>query len=138
MQIIVRTVVQRWMVKRMTLIEKEAVLHQIGILPIVWEYGQGVNDCYEIVKQAPTVDAIPVEWIKQFIKKENLDIIHKVGIAYMVEQWKLHPINFEISSEDAIPVSWLTAQAENPSNSDEVRNVIDHIVYRLWKERKEE
>ena len=126
------------MVKQMALIEKEDVLHQIGILPLVWEYGQGVNDCYEIVKQAPTVDAIPVEWIKQFIKKENIDIIHKVGIAYMVEQWKLHPINFEISSEDAIPVSWLTAQAENPSNSDEVRNAIDHIVYRLWKERKEE
>ena len=39
---------------------------------------------------------------------------------------------------DAIPISWLTAQAENPSNSDELRNAIDHIVYKLWAERKEE
>lgn len=90
------------------------------------------------VEEAPTVDAIPIEWIKQFIKKENIDIIHKVGIVDMVNQWKLHPINFEISSEDAIPISWLTAQAENPSNSDELRNAIDDIVYRLWAERKEE
>lgn len=90
------------------------------------------------VEEAPTVDAIPVEWIKQFVKKENIDIIHKVGIVYMVDQWKLHPIDFEISSEDAIPISWLTAQAENPSNSDELRNAIDHIVYKLWAEREEE
>lgn len=90
------------------------------------------------VEEAPTVDAIPVEWIKQFVKKENIDIIHKVGIVDMVDQWKLHPIDFEISSEDAIPISWLTAQAENPSNSDELRNAIDDIVYRLWAERKEE
>lgn len=39
---------------------------------------------------------------------------------------------------DAIPVSWLTAQAENPSNSDSLRNAIDHIVYTMWAERKEE
>lgn len=59
------------------------------------------------VEEAPTVDAIPIEWIKQFIKKENnIDIIHKVGIVDMVEQWKLHPIDFEISSEPQwIPVS---------------------------------
>lgn len=66
------------------------------------------QDCvpgiHAVIDLERTVDAIPVEWIKQFINKENIDIIHKVGIVYMVEQWKLHPINFEISSEDAIPV----------------------------------
>lgn len=73
---------------------------------------QGMRECMEVVeeaciKDAPTVDAIPVEWIKQLIKKENIDIIHNVGVVDMVEQWKLHPIDFEISSEDAIPVKWL-------------------------------
>jgi len=59
-----------------------------------------------VIEAEPTVDAIPVEWIKQFIKKENIHIIHKVGIVHMVEQWKLHPIDFEISSEPQwIPVS---------------------------------
>ena len=39
---------------------------------------------------------------------------------------------------DAIPIKWLTAQAENPSNSDKLRNAIDYIVYTLWAEREEE
>ena len=39
---------------------------------------------------------------------------------------------------DAIPIKWLTAQADNPSNSDKLRNAIDYIVYTLWAERKEE
>lgn len=105
-----------------------------------WESGmnEGFDHAVGVIELMETVDAIPVEWIKQFIKKENIDIINKVGIVDMVNQWKLHPINFEISSEDAIPISWLTAQAENPSNSDELRNAIDDIVYRLWAERKEE
>jgi hypothetical protein len=70
----------------MTLIEKEDVLHQIGILPLVWEYGQGVNDCYEIVKQAPTVDAIPVEWIKNFIKRTNDTC--GMAVAEMLSDWE--------------------------------------------------
>lgn len=39
---------------------------------------------------------------------------------------------------EAIPIKWLTAQADNPSNSDKLRNAIDYIVYTLWAERKEE
>lgn len=38
---------------------------------------------------------------------------------------------------DAIPIEWLTAQAENPSNSDAIRNAIDYIVYKLWAERRQ-
>ncbi len=37
---------------------------------------------------------------------------------------------------EAIPIKWLTAQAENPSNSDAIRNALDYIVYTLWAERK--
>lgn len=39
---------------------------------------------------------------------------------------------------DVIPIKWLTAQADNPSNSDMLRNAIDYIVYTLWAERKED
>ena len=39
---------------------------------------------------------------------------------------------------DAVPIKLLTAQAENPSNSDTLRNAIDYIVYTLWAERREE
>lgn len=38
---------------------------------------------------------------------------------------------------DAIPIKWLLEQAENPSNTDAIRNAIDYIVYTLWAERKE-
>ena len=69
-----------------------------------------------ITDEAPTVDAIPVEWIKQFIEKENIHIMHKVGIAYMVEQWKLHPIDFEISSEP----QWIPVSKKLPNKNDYV------------------
>ena len=68
------------------------------------------------VEEAPTVDAIPVEWIKQFIKKDNIDIIHKVGVAHMVEQWKLHPIDFEISLEP----QWIPCSDRLPKQGQEV------------------
>lgn len=77
--------------------------NEIGVFPIKI----GFDDIVKVLNAQPTVDAIPVEWIKQFIKKDNIDIISKVGIVNMVEQWKLYPIDFEISSEDAIPVRWL-------------------------------
>ena len=38
----------------------------------------------------------------------------------------------------AIPIKWLTTQAENPSNSDAIRIALDYIVYTLWAKRKEE
>ena len=44
----------------------------------------------------------------------------------------------DMPTVDAIPIEWLTAQADNPSNSDKLRNAIDYIVYTLWAERKEE
>ena len=52
----------------------------------------------------------------------------------------LHAIDIvnETPTIDAVPIKWLTAQAENPSNSDALRNAIDYIVYTLWAERKEE
>ena len=69
-----------------------------------------------ITDEAPTVDAIPVEWIKQFIKKNNIDIIQKISIVDMVEQWKLHPINFEISSEP----QWIPVSKKLPNKNDYV------------------
>lgn len=34
---------------------------------------------------------------------------------------------------EAIPIKWMIEQAENPSNSDAIRNALDHIVYALWR-----
>ena len=42
------------------LIERDKVLHEIDQLSHAWEYGNAVDDCYEIVKKAPTVYAKPV------------------------------------------------------------------------------
>ena len=89
------------------LIEADALFINLDgmmeVSPTGYIHGDTVTD---MISDAPTVDAIPVEWIKQFIEKENIHIIHKVGIIHMVEQWKLHPINFAIHSEPQwIPVS---------------------------------
>lgn len=39
----------------------------------------------------------------------------------------------EAPTVDAIPIKWMIEQAENPSNSDAIRNALDHIVYALWR-----
>lgn len=87
------------------LIDADALIEHLKndpLFDLVEQYG-----LTRVIETEITIEAIPVEWIKQFIKKENIHISNKVGIVHMVEQWKLHPIDFEISSEDAIPVEWL-------------------------------
>lgn len=54
------------------LIERDKVLHEIDQLSHAWEYGSAVDDCYEIVKSAPSVNAEPVKHGK-WIYGENLD-----------------------------------------------------------------
>ena len=55
------------------------------------------------------------------------------NLKTLVKYWAI-----EEKSDETIPIKWLIAQAENPSNSDEIRNAIDHIVYKLWPEREKE
>ena len=86
-----------------------------------------------ITDEAPTVDAIPIEWIKQFIKKENIHISNKVGIVHMVEQWKLHPIDFEISSEP----QWIPVSKKLPNKNDYVIvttkfGVVIEAQFEIW------
>lgn len=72
-----------------------------------------------------------------------LDDTDLVGLHRELTQFdkdcKANTIAFlkEAPTIDAIPIKWLTAQAENPSNSDRLRNAIDYIVYTLWAERSE-
>ena len=68
----------------MDLIERDEVMHEIGKLSLAWEYGQAVKDCYEIVKKAPTVEAIPVEWINKYAN-EHRAYIH--AFSEMVACW---------------------------------------------------
>ena len=37
-------------------IDRDALLHVIGEMPLDWEYGQAVSEIYEIVKNAPTIN----------------------------------------------------------------------------------
>lgn len=46
------------------MISREQVLNEIGQLSLAWEYGQGVSDCYSIVKNAPTYGKENEEWTK--------------------------------------------------------------------------
>ena len=42
------------------LISREALLEIVGQMPLGWEYGRAVSDIYDIIKAAPTVDAVEV------------------------------------------------------------------------------
>ncbi|MBQ8144316.1 MAG: hypothetical protein IJ042_05935 [Butyricicoccus sp.] len=37
-------------------IDRDALLHVIGEMPIDWEYGRAVSDIYEIIKNAPAIN----------------------------------------------------------------------------------
>ena len=37
-------------------IDRDALLHVIGEMPLDWEYGCAVSDIYEIIKNAPAID----------------------------------------------------------------------------------
>lgn len=40
------------------LISREALLDIVGKMPLDWEYGKAVSDIYDIIKEAPAVDAV--------------------------------------------------------------------------------
>lgn len=47
----------------MTLIDVEPLLEIVGRMSTAWEYGQAVQDIYNIIKDQPIVEAIPVSWL---------------------------------------------------------------------------
>lgn len=51
-------------------IEREAALHEIGTLPLSWEYGRGIEDCYDAIAKLPLADVLPVVH-GRWIRKEN-------------------------------------------------------------------
>ena len=76
----------------MDLIERDEVMHEIGKLSLAWEYGQAVKDCYEIVKKAPTVEAIPVEYIESTMNrwKEIIGYEESVdALRILIDNWKI-------------------------------------------------
>ena len=71
-------------------------------------------------------------------------LINADAIPYVTDETYLHEFDYAyryaidaLPTVEAIPIEWLTAQADNPSNSDKLRNAIDYIVYTLWAERKD-
>ena len=42
------------------LISRSAVLDKMGKFPLCFAYGDGVKDCWDVVTNAPSVDAVPV------------------------------------------------------------------------------
>lgn len=68
------------------LIDADNVAHEIDQLSHAWEYGQAVDDCYEIVKSAPTVDAIPFSWLENFRNslKSNREEWLKLAISFLI------------------------------------------------------
>ena len=47
------------------LISRSAVLDKMGKFPLCFAYGDGVKDCWDVVTNAPAVDAVPVVRCKE-------------------------------------------------------------------------
>lgn len=48
-------------------IDRDEALRALGGFPLVWEYGQGVKDCYNALVAVPVADAVPVvhaRWVE--------------------------------------------------------------------------
>lgn len=55
-------------------ISRDAVLEKIGKLPLDWEYGTAVSDCYKIVENVPALDVAPVVHARWIPSWEPLDL----------------------------------------------------------------
>lgn len=59
----------------------------IWSFPISWEEGVGIEKCCKAVEEAPTVEAIPIEWIEHFAEKIWWEDERAV-IEDMLERWE--------------------------------------------------
>lgn len=76
------------------LIERDKVMREIDQLSHAWEYGNAVDDCYEIVKKAPAIDAIPVE---------NIQKLYKSALEYR-DRFKPYSDKWLVANDQAIGV----------------------------------
>jgi hypothetical protein len=58
-------------------------IHGIGLEPVV-----AVETVRDLIKGAPTIDAIPVEWLKKVRKGASEGDSLDVGIAEVLDMWE--------------------------------------------------
>ena len=58
-------------------------IHGIGLEPVV-----AVETVRDLIKGAPTIDAIPVEWLKKVRKDASEGDSLDVGIAEVLDMWE--------------------------------------------------
>ena len=55
-------------------IERAEALHILGTMPLDWEYGRGVSDCYDAIGAIPAADVAPVRhgrWVGPETEKDD-------------------------------------------------------------------
>ena len=79
------------------LIDREELLHIVGQMPLAWEYGQAVSDIYDIIKNQPTIEAVPVvhgEWLLRHIGHGHMwecSVCHKRPDIYVKQDTNFCP-----------------------------------------------
>lgn len=70
-------------------ISREYCLDTIAKLPLNWEYGLGVEDCYKIVENAPSIDGQVCKWIsvEDMLPKNGQIVFCYTKYFYEVLQW---------------------------------------------------
>ena len=61
------------------------------IIEDTWD--EGYIDCLKVVDETPTVNAIPIEWIKEWCNKQNSKsleerLLKRYGVITMFEDWE--------------------------------------------------
>lgn len=67
----------------MRLIDADAL--PIWSYPQEWEEGQGIKKCCDAVENAPTVEAIPISWIKSYVLSTGKAIL---PFNAMINEWR--------------------------------------------------
>ena len=77
------------------LISKEELLNKVGRMQFCYEYGRAVSDIYHIIKDQPTIEAIPVvhgEW--KYSPKENIATCKMCSYEHYLGTYHQYARNF--------------------------------------------
>ena len=84
----------------MRLIDADALLAKVGEMPLDWEYGQAVNDIYEIIRNAPTIVAVLVVRCKDCKYYQEGKLLAPNKFCFRLKDGDGNPVGYNFSDDD--------------------------------------
>lgn len=95
------------------LISRESLLEIVGKMPIDWEYGKAVSDIYDIIQNAPAVDALipPCKpWDKVWVIDKTLDHVNG-GLKKTICEGEIFKLSY---NGFTTPMEWIDYRWDSP------------------------